>query len=70
MSAMAQATAAVASAPTPVARTATGVVVRTPDDLDQVRTWMTGPRETALVIDARIAADGGSWCLTEAFQGH
>lgn len=49
---------------------ATGIVVRTPADLEEVRSWLAGPHDTALVIDARIAADGGSWWLAEAFQGH
>ncbi|HEY3606122.1 MAG TPA: thiamine pyrophosphate-binding protein [Pseudonocardiaceae bacterium] len=49
---------------------ATGVTVRTTDDLDQVRTWLSGPRDTPLVIDAKIADDGGSWWLAEAFRSH
>ncbi len=48
----------------------TGVTVRTTDDLDQVRTWLSGPRDTPLVIDAKIADDGGSWWLAEAFRTH
>jgi thiamine pyrophosphate-dependent acetolactate synthase large subunit-like protein len=48
----------------------TGVTVRTTNDLDQVRTWLAGPRDTPLVIDAKIADDGGSWWLAEAFRTH
>jgi thiamine pyrophosphate-dependent acetolactate synthase large subunit-like protein len=48
----------------------TGVTVRTANDLDQVRTWLAGPRDTPLVIDAKIADDGGSWWLAEAFRTH
>lgn len=49
---------------------ADGVIVRTPGDLDAVRTWVDGPREHPLVIDAKISSDGGSWWLAEAFKGH
>lgn len=49
---------------------AEGVVVRSVADLDQVRHWLDGPRAAPLVIDARIASDGGSWWLAEAFRGH
>jgi hypothetical protein len=35
-----------------------------------VRDWLAGPRETPLVIDAKIVEDGGSWWLAEAFHGH
>ncbi|KAA9154707.1 thiamine pyrophosphate-binding protein [Amycolatopsis acidicola] len=47
-----------------------GVTVRTPADLAGVREWLAGPRETPLVIDAKITDDGGSWWLAEAFHGH
>ena len=49
---------------------ADGVVVRTVEDLAAVRTWSAGPRDRPLVIDAKIASDGGSWWLAEAFRGH
>ncbi|MEF3119713.1 thiamine pyrophosphate-binding protein [Kocuria flava] len=49
---------------------AEGVVVRTPEDLEAVRAWVAGPRERPLVVDAKIASDGGSWWLAEAFRGH
>ncbi|MEO6827197.1 MAG: thiamine pyrophosphate-binding protein [Microbacteriaceae bacterium] len=48
---------------------ATGVTVRTVEDLAAVSDWLAGPRTAPLVIDAKIADDGGSWWLAEAF-GH
>ncbi|ONI87458.1 acetolactate synthase [Actinosynnema sp. ALI-1.44] len=55
-----------------IARIATGfgcsaVTVRTGEDLDGVADWLAGPRDRPLVVDARIASDGGSWWLAEAF---
>jgi thiamine pyrophosphate-dependent acetolactate synthase large subunit-like protein len=47
----------------------TGVTVRSAADLPAVREWLAGPRSAPLVIDAKIADDGGSWWLAEAF-GH
>ncbi|MFW0783523.1 thiamine pyrophosphate-binding protein [Gordonia sp. CPCC 206044] len=51
-----------------------GVTVRARDDLDAVRAWVDGYAATGtmppLVIDAKIANDGGSWWLAEAFAGH
>jgi acetolactate synthase-1/2/3 large subunit len=53
---------------------ADGVTVRTLDDLRPVREWVAVFRDRGqdrpLVIDAKIASDGGSWWLAEAFQGH
>jgi thiamine pyrophosphate-dependent acetolactate synthase large subunit-like protein len=49
---------------------AAGIVVRTSGDLAGVAEWLSGPRDGPLVIDARIASDGGSWWLAEAFKGH
>jgi thiamine pyrophosphate-dependent acetolactate synthase large subunit-like protein len=53
---------------------ADGVTVRTLDDLKPVREWVAVFRDRGqdrpLVIDAKIASDGGSWWLAEAFQGH
>jgi thiamine pyrophosphate-dependent acetolactate synthase large subunit-like protein len=49
---------------------AEGVVVNSVADLDAVRAWVAGPRSAPLVIDARIASDGGAWWLAEAFTGH
>ncbi|QII00292.1 thiamine pyrophosphate-binding protein [Rhodococcoides fascians A21d2] len=48
---------------------ARGVTVRTLADLDEVRRWATAP-DGVMVIDAKIAADGGAWWLAEAFKGH
>jgi len=49
---------------------AEGITVRTIEDLDGVRAWLDGPRNGPLVIDVKIADDGGSWWLAEAFQAH
>ncbi|GAB3150012.1 thiamine pyrophosphate-binding protein [Amycolatopsis stemonae] len=47
---------------------AEGVTVRSAEDLFAVREWVAGPRSAPLVIDAKIADDGGSWWLAEAFR--
>lgn len=47
----------------------TGLTVRTPEDLAAVLTWVEGPRDTALLIDAKVTSDA-SWWLEEAFRGH
>src|SRR5439155_7941471 len=47
-----------------------GLTVRTVDDLDPVATWVAGERSRPLLIDAKIADDGGSWWLKDAFRGH
>jgi thiamine pyrophosphate-dependent acetolactate synthase large subunit-like protein len=47
-----------------------GLTVRTPDDLAGLSAWLDGTRATPLVLDAKIADDGGSWWLAEAFRGH
>ena len=39
-------------------------------DLAADETWLAGPRDRPLVVDAKIADDGGSWWLQEAFRGH
>lgn len=53
---------------------AEGVTVRAVADLAAVRPWLeaytAGTQDRPLVIDAKIASDGGSWWLAEAFQGH
>jgi thiamine pyrophosphate-dependent acetolactate synthase large subunit-like protein len=49
---------------------ADGVVVRSVEDLAAVRERLSGPLERPLVIDAKIASDGGAWWLAEAFRGH
>jgi thiamine pyrophosphate-dependent acetolactate synthase large subunit-like protein len=48
---------------------AVGVTVRTVEDLGRVREWLQAP-QGVLVIDAKVADDGGSWWLAEAFKGH
>lgn len=47
---------------------ATGATVRTQEDLAALGDWLAGERNTPLVIDAKIASDGGSWWLAEAFH--
>ncbi|MBO0898161.1 thiamine pyrophosphate-binding protein [Arthrobacter sunyaminii] len=49
---------------------AAGITVRRRADLEAVKGWLAGPRNTPLVIDAKIASDGGAWWLAEAFRGH
>ncbi|WP_426005397.1 thiamine pyrophosphate-binding protein [Paenarthrobacter sp. NyZ202] len=53
---------------------AEGVTVRTVGDLAAAQPWLeayaAGTQDRPLVIDAKIASDGGSWWLAEAFQGH
>lgn len=48
--------------------------IRTPADLAVVQTWLaSGPNsrpDRPLVLDAKIASDGGAWWLHEAFKGH
>ncbi|MDN5750764.1 MAG: thiamine pyrophosphate-dependent enzyme [Pseudonocardia sp.] len=44
--------------------------VRREADLGAVRTWLTGPRERPLLLDAKVRADEPSWWLAEAFRGH
>jgi thiamine pyrophosphate-dependent acetolactate synthase large subunit-like protein len=46
------------------------LTVRAPADLAPVGEWVAGPRRTPLLVDAKIASDGGSWWLAEAFRGH
>lgn len=45
-----------------------GVTVRGHDDLGEVRDWVDGPRDTPLVIDAKITAFP-SWVLEHTFAG-
>ncbi|SJM67020.1 TPP-requiring enzyme co-localized with fatty acid metabolic genes [Gulosibacter sp. 10] len=49
---------------------AEGVTVRAVEDLEAVREWLDGGPSAPLVLDARIASDGGAWWLAEAFRGH
>ncbi len=48
---------------------AEGMTVRTTADLDVLQEWVRAPRGV-LVVDAKIASDGGAWWLAEAFKGH
>lgn len=48
---------------------AVGVTVRAPADLAVVEEWLESSPTGPIVIDAKIANDGGSWWLAEAF-GH
>ncbi len=47
-----------------------GVTVRSAADLPRVREWLDGPRDRALLIDAKVVSSHGSWWLEEAFHGH
>lgn len=53
---------------------AEGLTVRRPEDLADVKQyverWLANSPQVPLVIDAKIASDGGSWWLEEAFRGH
>jgi hypothetical protein len=44
--------------------------VRTPEDLESVRAWLSGDRACPLVVDAKVTSKRGSWWLEEAFRGH
>jgi acetolactate synthase-1/2/3 large subunit len=61
--------------PTDIAAIARGfgfeaVTVTGVDDLAAVQTWLDGPRDRPILIDAKVIADRGSWWLEEAFRGH
>ncbi|MEO3934738.1 thiamine pyrophosphate-binding protein [Micrococcaceae bacterium Sec7.4] len=49
---------------------ADAVTVRSAADLEAVRAWLQDRPDRPLVIDAKIASDGGAWWLAEAFKGH
>ena len=44
--------------------------VRTPEDLAPVRSWLAGPRDRPMLIDAKVTRTKPSWWLEEAFKGH
>jgi acetolactate synthase-1/2/3 large subunit len=46
------------------------IKVRQVSDLANVREWLDGPRDTPLLIDAKVTSERGSWWLEEAFRGH
>ncbi|MET0236354.1 MAG: thiamine pyrophosphate-binding protein [Kibdelosporangium sp.] len=43
------------------------ITVRTLADLAPLTEWLAGPRAQPFLIDAKIASDGGSWWLADAF---
>jgi thiamine pyrophosphate-dependent acetolactate synthase large subunit-like protein len=47
-----------------------GVTVRRPEDLDAVRDWLGGPRDRAMLVDAKIVPTVAMDWLEEAFRGH
>ncbi len=47
-----------------------GITVRSMADLEPMRAWLSGPRDRAIVVDAKVAGDEASWWLAEAFRGH
>jgi len=47
-----------------------GLVVRSVRDLDGVTSWLAGPRDRPLVVDAKVVTDEPAWWLAEAFRGH
>jgi thiamine pyrophosphate-dependent acetolactate synthase large subunit-like protein len=49
---------------------ADAVTVRGASDLAAVRDWVASGKRRPIVIDAKVASDGGSWWLQEAFRGH
>jgi thiamine pyrophosphate-dependent acetolactate synthase large subunit-like protein len=46
------------------------VTVRSVTDLAGVRSWLGGPRDRPLLVDAKVRSSGGAWWLEEAFRGH
>jgi acetolactate synthase I/II/III large subunit len=47
-----------------------GITVRSIADLNPLRAWVNGPRDRAIVVDAKVAGNEASWWLAEAFRGH
>jgi len=61
--------------PTDIAAIARGfgcaaVEVRATGDLEAVRTWLGGPRDRPMLVDAKVTRTRPSWWLEEAFRGH
>ncbi|MGA2827183.1 MAG: thiamine pyrophosphate-binding protein [Streptosporangiaceae bacterium] len=48
----------------------TALTVRRPGQLTGLTDWLDGPRDTQLLIDAKVTAGRGAWWLEEAFRGH
>jgi thiamine pyrophosphate-dependent acetolactate synthase large subunit-like protein len=44
--------------------------VRAGEDLAPVRSWLAGPRDRPMLIDAKVTRGRPSWWLEEAFKGH
>jgi thiamine pyrophosphate-dependent acetolactate synthase large subunit-like protein len=44
--------------------------IRGEDDLAPVRSWLAGPRDRPMLIDAKVTRGKPSWWLEEAFKGH
>ncbi len=44
--------------------------VRTTEDLAPVGSWLAGPRDRPMLIDAKVTQGKPSWWLEEAFKGH
>jgi thiamine pyrophosphate-dependent acetolactate synthase large subunit-like protein len=47
-----------------------GLVVRKQEDLAGLARWLDGPRDTPIVVDAKVTSRHGAWWLEEAFRGH
>jgi thiamine pyrophosphate-dependent acetolactate synthase large subunit-like protein len=47
-----------------------GITVRSVADLEPLQSWVDGPRDRAIVVDAKVAGNEASWWLAEAFRGH
>jgi thiamine pyrophosphate-dependent acetolactate synthase large subunit-like protein len=48
----------------------TALTVRHRDHLTGLTDWLDGPRDTPLLIDAKVTAGRPAWWLEEAFRGH
>jgi len=46
------------------------VTVRGPADLAPVRSWLSGPRDRPMLIDAKVTKGSPAWWLADAFPGH
>lgn len=46
------------------------LTVRRPPDIEALRTWLDGPRERPIVVDAKVVSERGAWWLEEAFRAH
>jgi acetolactate synthase-1/2/3 large subunit len=46
------------------------ITVTSEADLAPVREWLAGPRDTPLLIDAKVTRTEPAWWLEEAFRGH